>query len=129
MNYNNYYNPNGYGYYNNMNTPNYNYQQNYQNNQNKVLFNFVNGIDEARAFIVSPNQVAYLMDNNSSHLFIKKADQTGRYMLEDYIVTKAEQENNNFASKSEIEGIKNQIATLSNAVAQLINTQQPKKEE
>ena len=128
MNYNNnYYNPNAYnGYYNVPNQPNYNFQN---NNLNKTIFSFVNGIDEARAFIVSPNQVAYLMDNNSSHLFIKKADQTGRYMLEDYIVTKAEQENSNFASQKEINDIKNQLATLSNAVSQLINAQQPKKEE
>ena len=124
---NNYYNPNAYnGYYNVPNQPNYNFQN---NNLNKTIFSFVNGIDEARAFIVSPNQVAYLMDNNSSHLFIKKADQTGRYMLEDYIVTKAEQENSNFASQKEINDIKTQLATLSNAVSQLINAQQPKKEE
>lgn len=128
MNYNNnYYNPNAYsGYYNVSNQPNYNFQN---NNLNKTIFSFVNGIDEARAFIVSPNQVAYLMDNNSSHLFIKKADQTGRYMLEDYIVTKAEQENSNFASQKEINDIKTQLATLSNAVSQLINAQQTKKEE
>ena len=128
MNYNNnYYNPNAYnGHYNVPNQPNYNFQN---NNLNKTIFSFVNGIDEARAFIVSPNQVAYLMDNNSSHLFIKKADQTGRYMLEDYIVTKAEQENSNFASQKEINDIKTQLATLSNAVSQLINAQQPKKEE
>ena len=128
MNYNNnYYNPNAYnGYYNVPNQNNYNFQN---NNLNKTIFSFVNGIDEARAFIVSPNQVAYLMDNNSSHLFIKKADQTGRYMLEDYIVTKAEQENSNFASQKEINDIKTQLATLSNAVSQLINAQQPKKEE
>lgn len=121
MNYNNnYYNPNGYGYNSYMPQQNYGYQQ---NNLSKTIFSFVNGIDEARAFIVSPMQTAYLMDNNSSHLFIKKADNTGKYIMEDYIVTKAEQETNNYVSKTDFANLQNQISQLTQVVNTLVQPQ------
>lgn len=121
MNYNNnYYNPNGYGYNPYMPQQNYGYQQ---NNLSKKIFDFVNGIDEARAFIVPPMQTAYLMDNSSSHLFIKKADNTGRYIMEDYIVTKAEQETNNYVSKTDFANLQNQISQLTQVVNTLVQPQ------
>ncbi len=121
MNYNNnYYNPNGYGYNSYMSQQNYGYQQ---NNLSKTIFSFVNGIDEARAFIVSPMQTAYLMDNNSSHLFIKKADNMGKYIMEDYIVTKAEQETNNYVSKTDFANLQNQISQLTQVVNTLVQPQ------
>lgn len=120
MNYNNnYYNPNAYGYYNNVPTQNYGYQ-NANSNVSKVLFSFINGVDEARAFIVSPMQTAYLLDNNSSHLFIKRADNMGKYTIEDYILTKAEQENNTYVSKNDFSEMQKQINNLTSLVNSLV---------
>lgn len=115
-------------YYNNPYN-NYGYQ-NYQNyapqpklNTNSI-FAFVNGVEEARAFIVSPNQTVYLLDNNSSHLFIKKADMQGRYLMEDYILTKAEQENTDFVKKSDFESLQQQILALTQAVNSITSTKE-----
>ncbi len=114
----NYYNP----------YPNY---QNFQpqpmqmNRQNSFLFAFVNGVEDARAYIVSANQTAYLLDNNSNHLFIKKADMSGRYIMEDYILTKAEQDNGDYVKKSDLLQLQNQINALTQAVSGLV----PPKEE
>lgn len=104
-------------YYNNP-YQNYGYQ-NYTPQpkmSSNALFAFVNGVEEARAFIVSPNQIVYLLDNNSSHLFIKKADMQGRYLMEDYILTKAEQENTDFVKKSDFDALQQQILSLTQAV-------------
>lgn len=117
----NYYNP----YQNNYGYQNYQPQQQMQMpRQNNTIFVFVNGIDEARTYILSPNQTAYLLDNNSNHLFIKKADMSGRYVMEDYILTKAEQENEDFVKKSDLLQLQNQINALTQAVAGLT---QPKE--
>lgn len=100
--------------------PNYGgyYPQN-QSHYNMPLFRFINGVEEARTFIVNPGQTAYLMDSNSSHLFIKKADMNGRYLLEDYIVTKAEQESTDYVSKKEFSELQGQIAALIQTVNNL----------
>ena len=127
--------PNYYGNnYNNYpyNNQNYGYQQNQMNTPrpNNILFSLVNGIEEVRVFVVSPNQIAYLLDNNSSHLFIKKADIQGRYVIEDYILTKAEQENTEYVKASDFALLQQQIANLTNVVNNLsLNSQQTQKGE
>lgn len=110
MSYNNYNNPyaqypysaNYGGYQPQAQYPqNYNYQQqvpqaqypqNVQAQQqvqtNYLPLTFVNGIEGAKAFIVSPNQVIYLKDSDSDILFEKKADNQGKYELNAFRLTK-----------------------------------------
>lgn len=112
----NYYNPyqNGYGYTN--------YQQPQQMTyprQSNTIFVFVNGIEEAKTYILSPNQTAYLLDTNSNHMFIKKADMNGRYVMESFILTKAEQENEEFVKKNDFVQLQNQINALTQAISSL----------
>lgn len=111
----NYYNP----YQNNYNYQNYPQQQMNMPRQSTGVFAFVNGVEEARAYIVQANQTAYLLDNNSNHLFIKKADMSGRYIMEDYILTRAEQDNAEYVKKTDFAQLQAQIASLTQAVAEL----------
>lgn len=71
---------------------------------------YVNGIEGAKAFIVSPNQVVYLKDSDSNMLFEKRADQTGRYSLIAYEMNQIDMNSNKptqnkmeYATKSELE--------------------------
>ena len=83
------------------------------------VFAFVNGVEDARAYIVQANQTAYLLDNNSNHLFIKKADMNGRYIIEDYILTRAEQDGGDYVKKTDFIQLQAQITSLTQAVAEL----------
>lgn len=111
----NYYNP----YQGNYNYQNYPQQQINMPRQSTGVFNFVNGVEEARAYIVQANQTAYLLDNNSNHLFIKKADMNGRYIMEDFILTRAEQDNAEYVKKTDFVQLQAQITSLAQAVAEL----------
>lgn len=53
-----------------------NYQNQYQQARPNIIFSFVNGIDDAKAYILQPNQTAYLKDNNST--FYMKKEQTNK---------------------------------------------------
>ena len=76
----NYYNP-------------YTYQQpynNYQQSQPQTTYHpltFVSGLVGAQAFIVSPGQTVYLMDSQNKMLYIKAADNQGRYTLQSFALT------------------------------------------
>lgn len=79
----NYYNP-------------YNYQQPYnsyqQAQQPQTTYHpltFVSGLVGAQAFIVSPGQTVYLMDSQNKMLYIKAADNQGRYSLQSFSLTDA----------------------------------------
>ena len=86
---NNYSNPYGYGSYQN---PGYNqYSQPYFNNMNMPTSSDapMQGVkfvtqDEAKAFMVMPNQRVMLMDKNNSLFYIKSADSLGQSSLEAY---------------------------------------------
>lgn len=96
---------------------NYQYQQpNYQQPMQRTMFATINGIDDVRTFIVQPNQIVYLLDTTSNHFYIKKADMSGRYAIEDYLLVKAEQEQNDYVKKSDFLALQNQIATLTQAI-------------
>lgn len=45
---------------------------------------FVSGLVGAQAFIVSPGQTVYLLDMQGKALYIKSADNQGRYSLQSY---------------------------------------------
>ena len=101
-----YYNPYGYYYpqqpnnpYNNGNQVGYNMQPQYQmNNQqpqnNGNMYNqtpidkprflpltFTNGVEGAKAYIVNPNSIVYILDSDNPILYQKSADYQGRYTL------------------------------------------------
>ena len=102
-NYNNPYMNNYGGYYpqNSYQQPTYNYG--YQNQtqmaqQPQSMFmqlTFVNGLDEAKSYIVTPNSSIYLRDNNSNKLYIKSCDNTGRSSLEEYSLVKTTEKGSN----------------------------------
>lgn len=104
-NYNNPYMSNYSGYYpqSNYSQPNYNYG--YQNQtmpqmaqQTQPMFmqlTFVNGLEEAKSYIVAPNSSIYLRDNNSNKLYIKSCDNTGRSSLEEYNLVKSTEKGSN----------------------------------
>lgn len=52
-----------------------------------IPLTFVSGIEGAKAFIVAPNQTVYLRDSDTETLFIKTADNQGRYTLKTYNLT------------------------------------------
>ena len=56
-----------------------NYQNQYQQARPNIIFSFVNGIDDAKAYILQPNQTAYLKDNNSTFLYEKRDRQIANY--------------------------------------------------
>lgn len=115
----NYYNQ--YPTYQNYGYPQQNgYQQPRQNN----IFSLVNGLEEAKAFIVMPNQVAYLLDTNSNHFMIKTINDRGQYKIQDYILQEAQDQETSYVSKNEFLALQQQIAQLSQAVSSLT-----KKEE
>lgn len=102
-NYNNPYNYGGYYQQNSYQQPSYNYG--YQNQtmpqmaqQTQPMFmqlTFVNGLEEAKSYIVAPNSSIYLRDNNSNKLYIKSCDNTGRSSLEEYNLVKSSEKGSN----------------------------------
>ena len=63
--------------------------------QSYLPLTFVSGVEGAKAFIVSPNQVVYLKDSDSDILFEKKADSQGKYTLSAYRLTQVDLNNMN----------------------------------
>lgn len=127
-NYNNPYMSNYSGYYpqSNYSQPNYNYG--YQNQtmpqmaqQTQPMFmqlTFVNGLEEAKSYIVAPNSSIYLRDNNSNKLYIKSCDNTGRSSLEEYNLVKSTEKGSNssesidynqFVTNSVFQSVKEEI--------------------
>jgi hypothetical protein len=95
---------------------NYQYQQpSYQQPMQRNMFALINGIEDVRTFIVQPNQIVYLLDTTSNHFYIKKADMSGRYVIEEYLLVKAEQEQNDYVKKSDFQALQAQIETLTRA--------------
>ena len=50
-----------------------------QNNQNTITFQYVQGQTAAEAWLCAPGQTVYLMDSNAPVIYMKSADQNGRY--------------------------------------------------
>lgn len=89
----NYYNPYGY-----QQQP---YQQTQQPQTTYHPLTFVSGLVGAQAFIVSPGQTVYLMDMQDKMLYIKTADNQGRYSLQSFnLVDNAAKPTNDFENLS-----------------------------
>ena len=79
----NYYNP----YINNMGFPNSNpYSPNFNNSNNVSLktFDYVNGIEGAKAYQVMPNQMIPLFDNDNPIVYLKQANLYGQATIKAY---------------------------------------------
>lgn len=92
---NNYTNPYGYNYGSNQN---YNIPNQYYPNMRPVNDVGMQGVkfvtrDEAKAYIVDPNQRVMLMDKDNSVFYIKSADSLGQSTLETYEFKKINPEN------------------------------------
>ena len=132
-NYQNYYNPNAYSMQQN---PGYtNYNQNYHgvnaNNQYQAYpqqatnnqmtgFDFVNGIEDAKKYIVSPNKTMYLKDLSTNMIFIKKCDNQGRYALQTFELNELNQDtSNDFVKKADFEAL---VASVNNLTKMVENS-------
>lgn len=126
-NYNNGYYNNPYGgqsYYNPNYNQNYNTMQNYNNNLNNQStgFEFVNGIEEAKKYIVNPNKTMYLKDLSSNMIFIKKCDNQGRYTLQAYELTELNQDpTTEFVKKDDFNELVASVNNLSKMVENFVN--------
>ena len=101
------YNYNQYGQY-----PynNYSYQPQMSQQTQYIPLTFVSGIEGAKAFIVTPNQTVYLRDSDSDLLYIKSADNQGRYSLKIYNLVPVEDKktiNNQYASTEALNALRN----------------------
>lgn len=119
------------GYYNygvptqNYYNPNYNqsYNQNYNPTTNQLTgFEFVNGIEEARKYIVNPNKTMYLKDLSSNMIFIKKCDNQGRYTLQVYEMNEINQDQTTeFVKKADFNALVSSVDNLSKMVENFVN--------
>ena len=135
MNYNNY-QPNFLNgmqptYASNYPTPNYNYQlaqqQNMaQNNSPRPAYNnfsgaYVNGIEDAKAYIIGANQTVYLRDNNSDLLFVKTADNQGRYSMKAYHLREDDTQGNEYVKQADFISLQDSVNKLSSMLQNYIN--------
>ena len=100
----NYYNPYTYQ------QPYNSYQQTQQPQTTYHPLTFVSGLVGAQAFIVSPGQTVYLMDSQNKMLYIKAADNQGRYTLQSFALTDANKPTN------DVDSINSRLAKLEEAV-------------
>lgn len=136
---NNYYGNYGYPYssyqtpyYNNV--PNNNYMSKGMSNVNQQNayfgntkeFDYVNGVEEAKNYILSPNQLVYLKDKQSNLIFEKKADEQGRYVLKAYELKEVNQsKDNDYVTKSDFTALEEKI----NKLAALLENKKDLSEE
>lgn len=85
----NYYNP----YMNNMNFPNTNTSPYNSNNMAFKVFDYVNGIEGAKAYQVMPNQMIPLFDNDNPVVYLKQANQYGQATIKAYRLVDFELQN------------------------------------
>lgn len=66
-------------------------QQYYQPVQQRYLpITFVNGLVGVKSHIVNPNEKIYLLDSDNPVLYVKSADQEGRYTIEAFELNRIE---------------------------------------
>lgn len=97
-------------YYNNVPfyNPNANVVNNPAQNRSTIGFATVNGLEDAKSFIVMPNQTYWLKDNLSNLIYEKKTDSSGHYTMKSYELIEQNQENE-FVKRSEFLELKQYI--------------------
>lgn len=115
-NYNNY-GYGGYGYNSNYYNPSPNTPTQAQQQASFIPLTFVNGIEGAKAYIVSPNSTIYLRDSDSDKIFIKSSDAQGRLMMRTYRLVEANENEHKqqtqdlsaFATKDALKAVEERI--------------------
>lgn len=90
--------------------PNY-----YQYQQPQQTYSRVNGIEDAKNFIVNPNCTAFLRDANSNMCFEKRADATGKYTMKVYNLVEVEPETD-YVKKEDFNKLREEIANLASLI-------------
>lgn len=88
--------------------PNY-----YPSYHNQPSYAVVNGIDDAKSFIVNPNCTVFLRDANSNMCFEKWADAQGRYNMKVYNLVEVES-NSEYVKHSDLAKLEAKIEALAN---------------
>lgn len=91
------------------------YQNSYLYHQPQQSYAMVNGIDDAKNFIVNPNCTAFLRDSNSNMCFEKRADSTGKYTMKVYNLVEVEPETD-YVKKADFDKLRNEIADLASLI-------------
>lgn len=99
-----------------------NYYNPYQNNfqYQQPQYAVVNGIEDAKNYIVNPNCTVFLRDSTSNMCYEKRADSTGKYIMKVYNLVEVEPESD-YVKKSDLDQLRGEIANL----AALIKGGQP----
>ena len=103
-----------------------NYANNYQQQQpvaqgtKYALYSEVTSMEDAKAYILAPNQSAYLEDKNANMLYYKRINNQGRYEMDVY---KKEEPKNEYVKTSDFELLKQSVDNLSNIIKKLDNRQ------
>lgn len=85
--------------------------------QQFIQMYFVGGEDEAKRYIVMPNQIVYLKDINSNIIYEKKANNIGEYALKKYELKDLSAPTENtpvYALKSDLEALSSKVDKLLN---------------
>ena len=87
----------------NQHTNNYyqNFQQQSQNFNQQTNITFVNGIEGAKAFQMSPNSSALLMDSDNSKFYVKSTDNLGVAKISSYTFIEEEISTGNKSSSQD----------------------------
>ena len=121
QNMNNNFNPYNYGNYGNFNYPNFN-QPNYYQQPKSNQYEWVNGVEGAKAYQIQPNQTVMLLDADNPIIYKKTSNQQGQSSLQYFkMIEISEEELKNlnapqpsveYATKEDFEGLKKKIDNL-----------------
>ena len=94
--------------------PNY-----YPGYHNQPSYAVVNGIEDAKSFIVNPNCTVFLRDANSNMCFEKWADAQGRYNMKVYNLVEVET-NSEYVKRTDLQKLEEAFTSKFNALADMI---------
>ena len=94
---------------------------------NKPVFDFVNGIEGAKSYVVAPNRTAILMDTENAAVYIKACNNIGQASIQFYSISattedgiraqKRKEEMAGFVPREEFSGISDRLASIEKMLA------------
>jgi hypothetical protein len=94
--------------------PNY-----YPTYHNQPSYAVVNGIDDAKSFIVNPNCTVFLRDANSNMCFEKWADAQGRYNMKVYNLVEVET-NSEYVKQADLRKLEESVNSKFDAITTML---------
>ena len=95
-----------------------------QPTQPKMIIAYVNGVEEAKGYILASNTIAFLIDTQSPTMFRKATDETGMATLKEFEVTeKTEAPPVEYVTKTEYQTLVEKIEKLEKVSPKPIVTQ------